>query len=679
MRGLVPRSVFHALRSIGVGLFACLHVVSAAAFEVVYDDRTPQSEREWADKDYIREQLEVIAGKICRTMYKGSGDERRHENFTLKLFLEPDKGGVPGFAVGRRVTIRTKHYRKNGANSCIGCLSHEMTHSLDRSRYRGEVAEANAVWVTDYNVRYGFRKCSSPSIILDRRYEALRGSRKWGGYRAGAGFYDFLEQEYGTGTVLRLFKEYKTRTKNGPSPLKQVVGKERDALVEEWRRMETIYDPVYQWNYNGTAEGAVRNDKKYCGRFSIKAENAKDKSGAWLNGEYGKKVEKVSDGCLTIALHGRFPARKDKVAIASLGSAKAGENGKALLLTTGGRNALAAHVIAKVPGQGCKVVLTTHVPVPDVSATPHSVILTVKGGSEAGVVVDGRLAAKIDMKSKCGGCTFTPVFSVGGIWYGFGVQGFSEPDGEGSILLDDVRVFTRTFRDRETKQYAEAFGPDYRGGVAVEGTWCGPQGGTEIDNPKNWRCYNSYGEQIVAIPSKETAVTVWYRDIPSIPPNKDFACKSFTIDGLAVVDEAHIDLRGVRVVDVADNTRIITRGGHKIAVNALRGGRLRLDGKLAVTTAMKVSGKLELKGGSALRLPEDQAAASVEELALSGDGSVSIRPGVMPQKGKPCKVMRVGKFPEDLSRLSLHGMDDPSAVEFKPSTDKKSLVVYRRK
>ncbi len=116
-------------------------------------------------------------------------------------------------------------------------------------------------------------------------------------------------QEYGTGTVLRLFKEYKTRTKNGPSPLKQVVGKERDALVEEWRRMETIYDPVYQWNYNGTAEGAVRNDKKYCGRFSISAVDAKDKSGAWLNGECGKKVEKVSDGCLTIALHGRFPSK----------------------------------------------------------------------------------------------------------------------------------------------------------------------------------------------------------------------------------------------------------------------------------------------------------------------------------------------------------------------------------
>ena len=56
-----------------------------------------------------------------------------------------------------------------------------------------------------------------------------------------------------------------------------------------------------------------------------------------------------------------------------------------------------------------------------------------------------------------------------------------------------------------------------------------------------------------------------------------------------------------------------------------------------------------------------------------------VRLGIMPIKGRLCKVMRVGKFPEDLSRLSLRGMDDPSAVEFKPSTDKKSLVVYRRK
>ena len=663
--------------------FAALFAVAApAAFEVVYDDRTPQSEREWADKDYIREQLEVIAGKICRTMYKGSGDERRHENFTLKLFLEPDKGGVPGFAVGRRVTIRTKRYRKNGANSCIGCLSHEMTHSLDRSRYRGKVAEANAVWVTDYNVRYGFRKCSSPSIILDRRYEALRGSRKWGGYRAGAGFYDFLEQAYGTGTVLRLFKEYKTRTKNGPSPLKQVVGKERDALVEEWRRMETIYDPVYQWNYNGTAEGAVRNDKKYCGRFSISAVDAKDKSGAWLNGECGKKVEKVSDGCLTIALHGRFPSKADKVAIASLGSAKVGENGKALLLTTGGGNALAAHVIAKVPGRGFTVVSTKPIPLP-VSRSPfpvsHSVILTVKGGDVAAVIVDGKPAAKIDMKSKCEGCTFPAMFSLGGICYGFGVSGFSKPNGEGSVLLDDVRVFTRTFRAREARQYAETFGPDYRGGVATVATWRGPQGGAEIDNPENWRCYNSYGEQIVALPSKETAVTVWYRDIPSIPPNKDFACKSFTIDGLAVVDEAHIDLRGVRVVDVADNTRIITRNGRGIIVNALRGKRLRLDGKFAITGGMRIDGNLEMREGSALRLPADPEKAFAKSISIRGGGSVTLKPGVQPRRYRFQKLMRLEELPKDCSHFRLNPSDGPEDAVFKSAPGGKSLGVTPRK
>lgn len=50
--------------------FAALFAVAApAAFEVVYDDRTPQSEREWADKDYIREQLEVIADLEPGTEY----------------------------------------------------------------------------------------------------------------------------------------------------------------------------------------------------------------------------------------------------------------------------------------------------------------------------------------------------------------------------------------------------------------------------------------------------------------------------------------------------------------------------------------------------------------------------------------------------------------------------------
>ena len=94
---------------------------------------------------------------------------------------------------------------------------------------------------------------------------------------------------------------------------------------------------------------------------------------------------------------------------------------------------------------------------------------------------------------------------------------------------------------------------------------------------------------------------------------------------------------------------------------------------------MKVSGKLELAGGSSLRLPEDPAAASVGELALSGEGCISIRPGTLSEKARTCKVLRADKLPEDLSRLVLHGMDDPSAVAFGQSGDKKSLTVYRRK
>ena len=97
------------------------------------------------------------------------------------------------------------------------------------------------------------------------------------------------------------------------------------------------------------------------------------------------------------------------------------------------------------------------------------------------------------------------------------------------------------------------------------------------------------------------------------------------------------------------------------------------------TTAMKLTGKLDVKGGSVLRLPEDSSAASIGELAFSGEGGVLIKPGVMPPKARTCKLLRVEKLPEDLSRLSLHGMDEAGAAEFRQSTDKKFLTVYRRK
>ena len=84
-------------------------------------------------------------------------------------------------------------------------------------------------------------------------------------------------------------------------------------------------------------------------------------------------------------------------------------------------------------------------------------------GDEASMIVDGKPVAKIDMKTKCNGCSFSPVFAVGGMSGGFGVAGFSEPRGADGVLLDDVRVFTRAFRAKESASYAATFGPDYRG------------------------------------------------------------------------------------------------------------------------------------------------------------------------------------------------------------------------
>ena len=391
-------------------------------------------------------------------------------------------------------------------------------------------------------------------------------------------------------------------------------------------------------------------------------------------------VNNLRDGNVTIALHGRFP-KKARVAIASLGTVKEG-NGKAILIaTTSSPDALAAHVVASVPGQGCRVVSTTPIPLPVPSSplpTSHSVVLSVAGGDAASVVVDGKGAVRVDMKAKCGGCAFAPAFAVGGIAWGFGVNGFTEPSGMDGVMLDDVRVFNRAFRGRETKQYAETFGADYRGGVAVEAHWCGGQGDGAIDDPAKWRCYNSIGEQVVALPTKDTDVFVSGRNLPSIPSKSKFVCKSFTIDGWAVVDEANVDLRGVRIVDVADNSRLITRGGRGIAVHALRANRIRLDGSLVVTGGMKVAGKLEMREGSVLRLPQDAEMARVKSISIRGDGTVALRPCVAPKTGGMQKLLRLDEMPGDLSRFRLNPSDGPNAATFKPSTRGDFLCVSKR-
>ena len=659
-----------------------LFAASAPALEVVFDDRSPQDLRDWVDASYLRQQMEVTAPKICKLLYGGTANENYSEKLKIQLYLSPQRGGNPAFASGRRITWKAVGYKNKGsAVNGVGVLGHEMTHVLDlnakamsvkkfRNFHDSPIIESTAVWVTDYNVKYGYRKYSSPSIVLDRRYEALRGKRKWGKYRDGAGFFDFLEQAYGKGTAVKVIRDVTARGKN---PWPRVLGKSLDQLVEEWRNMETIYDPVFQWNYNGTANGAVRHDKKFCALGKISAEDAADKSGAWLSGATGARVNNLKGGNITIALHGRFPA-KPGTAIASLGSAAGAEKKALLLATSSKRNVLEAHVVATVPGEDCRVVSTTPVPLPEsTSAGPRSVILTVKGGTMAAVVVDGRPVAKIDMSTKCEGCALEPVFAVGGMSGGLGASGFSEARGEGGVLLDDVRVFTRTFRKKEVAMYASTFGPGYRGAVAVEATWCGPQGGKDIDNPANWMCFNAYGEKIVAVPSKETDVLLWFREIPSIPPKSKFACKSFTIDGIVVADRATIDLRGVRVVNVTDNTRVITTNGHGLVVNAIKGGRLRVDGSLAVVSGMNMAGRLELKSGSVLRLPADPAMAFVKSIAVKGDGQAVLKSFAPRSRGVYQKILRVETMPEDMSRFKMDPSDGPADATFKASADGKYL------
>ena len=652
-------------RSILALLASSFIATGAFALNVVWDDRTPEDSRKWADKHYIREQMEVVGKKICQALYEGHGRVNLHEDFTIILYLAPVKGGNPAFASGRRITWKVGP--NPSGNPGLGLLCHEMTHVLDMGSDR-VFTEAMADWTRNYKVN--FRGCSNPPYVLGLRYKALRGGRHYGKYVAGAHFIDFMTQSYGEGTIYRILQGYK---QHGKGHWEKTFGKNFDGLVGEWRNMQTIYDPVYQWTYNGTSSGVVRHDGKFCSPGSVRCEDTPNGIGAWLTGATASEVNKCG-GDMTIALHGRLP-RKGKVAIASLGSAREG-NGKALLLaTTSARDALAAHVVASVPGKGCVIVSTTAVPVPNLAAGPHSIILATRGGNEAVVVVDGKPAAKVDMKVKCDGCTFTPAFAVGGMAGGIGVHGISEPNGEGGVCLNDVRVFTRTFRERETKQYATTFGPDYRGAVAVAASWCGGQGDSDVGNPNGWFCVNSLGERVHVLPTKDTAVTVSGTALPSIPPGTKFVCKSFTIDGWAVADSANVDLRGVRIVDVDDNARIITRNGHGIAVNAIRANRIRLDGNLAVVGGIKATGNLEMREGSSLRFPANPDMTLVKSISVRGKGPVVLKPGAPAKRGSFQKILRIEEMPADLTRFRLNAGSDEKAATFSAAPGGKYLGV----
>lgn len=46
--------------------FATLIAVSAAALDVVFDERSPKENCEWVDKSHVREQMVVVAAKISK-------------------------------------------------------------------------------------------------------------------------------------------------------------------------------------------------------------------------------------------------------------------------------------------------------------------------------------------------------------------------------------------------------------------------------------------------------------------------------------------------------------------------------------------------------------------------------------------------------------------------------------
>ena len=87
-------------------MLVCLPPLSSPALEVVFDGRPPQENRDWIDKNYIREQMDAVAAKICQALYVGRKDANRNEAFTITLFPTPEKKGNPGFASGRRLTWR---------------------------------------------------------------------------------------------------------------------------------------------------------------------------------------------------------------------------------------------------------------------------------------------------------------------------------------------------------------------------------------------------------------------------------------------------------------------------------------------------------------------------------------------------------------------------------------------
>ena len=656
---------------------AVFAATTAFALNVVFDDRTPESHRTWADESFVREQMEAIAPKICKALYDGSSQTNKHKGFTIILYPAPVSGGNPAFASGRRITWKVGASPKGDASGGMGCLCHEMTHVLDMGS-DGVFTEAMADWVRNYKVWYP--RCTSPSRVLDIRHKALCGSRNYGKYMSGANFVDFMTQNYGEGTILRILEGYA----KGKNPWERLFGKDLDALVSEWKTMQTIYDGAVQWSYVGSENWLVRKNGSLAKvpRGWFAAKESPTRSGATPSGRSEVELVGAWGEERTFMLHGRFGAAKGR-AVASIGGGGGGR-GKVVILSTVSARSLALSVVART-GQSEKCVATSPVPLPE-GDTPHSVVVVVRG-DVAVALVDGKGAAKLDFRGKCDGCPLGRHFAVGGVAEGLlgsALKGdFGDASDSCGIVLDDVRVFNRAARSREVAEYARVFGTSFAPAAAVAASWTGGTGG-DVSSPGNWYCVNSAGERITATPTKETAVTVFGRKLPSIPPGSRFECKSFTVDGWAVA-EAAIDWRGVNIVDCTDGTKLMSKGG-MFAVRKLRGADLQIGGhtvpgRLAVEAGARLDGKLTVKGGSLLRLPDNGENFRVRSLELAGEGQVFLKPGTTAMKpGERRTIMRAENLPGDLSRLSLFagkGQDAAGKFEASPSGDSLTAIRLR--
>ena len=643
---------------------------AASALNVVYDERTPETHRKWADDCFVREQMEAIAPKICNALYEGHSGTNKHENFTITLYPAPISGGNPAFASGKRITWKVGEHPKGDASGGMGCLCHEMTHVLDMGT-DSVFTEAMADWTRNYKVWYP--RCTSPSHVLDLRYKALCGGRNYGKYLSGAHFVDYMTQTYGEGTIYKILMGYKEHGKN---PWEKTFGKSLDALVADWKTMQTIYDPAVQWSYVGSGEWLVRKNNSLVKMpkegFGLK--ESSDRAGALV--ARATSVQLVGDswsGERTFMLHGRFGTSKGR-AVASIGGA-----GKTVVLATAGGGSLVLAAIAREGSQE-RCVARAAVPVP-AGPYPHSVVVVVRG-DVAVALVDGRGGAKLDFRGKCDGCALGRAFAVGGVaggLLGASLKGefgdASVPDG---IVLDDVRVFNRAARGREAAQYARTYGTSFAPAVATRASWAGGHDGS-ISDTKSWYCVNSAGERITAVPTEATEVFVSGRALPSIPRGTRFACKSFTVDGWAVA-ERPVDWRGVKIVDCADWTKLMSKGG-LFAVGILRGRNLGIGGhtapgRVSIDTAAKITGKLTILGGSVLRLPESGANVQVGSLEARGEGLVFLKPGASALKsGERRLVMKVDRLPNDLSRFSLYTSSGEPAGVFEATDGGKSLSV----